>query len=78
MPALRRFSRVPVMSWGLHKLYTETDRRSAEEEFASLFGVTRFMNKFFVEFAERRGGRTNAEFSGKYVHSGCTGPTDQA
>ena len=69
MPALRRFSRVPVMSWGLHKLYTETDRRSAEEEFASLFGVTRFMNKFFVEFAERRGGK---------VHSGCTGPTDQA
>jgi hypothetical protein len=46
------------------KLCIQTDKRTVEEEFQSLFDMKVFMDRFFSQVAERRSGRTQSGYKG--------------
>ena len=46
------------------RLYIRTDKRTVVEEFESLFDMRLFMDRFFMQQAERRSGRPNSGYKG--------------
>ena len=46
------------------KLYIRTDKRTVEEEFENLFDMRLFMDRFFMEMAERRSGKAHSGYKG--------------
>ena len=44
------------------KLYIKTNKRTVEEEFESLFDMRLFMDRFFMERAERRSGKRGSGY----------------
>jgi len=46
------------------KLYIKTNKRTIEEEFESIFDMRLFMDRFFIQRAERRSGKPNSDYKG--------------
>ena len=46
------------------KLYIKTNKRTVEEEFESLFDMRLFMDRFFMQRAERRSGKPRSGYRG--------------
>ena len=46
------------------KLYIKTNKRTVEEEFESLFDMRLFMDRFFMQRAERRSGKPGSRYKG--------------